>query len=105
MPATLTPIECVCGRCVGYEIRAGVVHEKAETYDDYEVAGLVKKEPGGWVIGPLAGELYLGFVADMRKALRPIGVQRTRWERAKKRGLKDVTAIVKKGSRPTTTRG
>lgn len=97
MPATLTPIVCTCGLTVCYEIRAGKKHQNVETYDPYAVAGVLKKEPGGWVIGPLAGEFYQRFVADMRRSLRPIGVQRTRWERAKKRGLKDVTAIVEKG--------
>ena len=97
MAATLTPVVCSCGRTVCYEIRAGEEHHSAENYDPYAVAGVLKKEPGGWVIGPLAGEFYRKFVADMRRSLRPIGVQRTRWERASERGLKDVTAVVAKG--------
>jgi len=95
--ATLTPINCPCGRLIGYQIRAGVAHHSTETHDPYEVSGLVLKERGGWIIGPLSGELYLGFVADLRRALRPIGVQKVRWERAKKRGLKDVREVVEKG--------
>lgn len=97
MAATLTPIECVCGRLCGYEIRAGVVHYSTAEHDPYEVSGLVTKEQDGWVIGPLAGELYHGFVGDLRQALKRVKVKKVRWERAKVYGLKNVTMTVAKG--------
>lgn len=98
MPATLTPIECDCGRLCGYEIRAGVAHHSISEHDPYEVAGFAKKKKdGSYIIGPLAGELYRGFVADIRKAFKLAKVRRVCWERAKKHGLKDVTETVAKG--------
>lgn len=94
MPATLTPIFCGCSRLIGYEIRAGASHHSAEARDPYEVSGLVRRDGDDWIIGPLSGALYPGFVAELRAALRRSGVRAVKWERA---GGKHTTETVEKG--------
>ena len=94
MPATLTPIFCGCSRLIGYEIRAGAAHHSTEARDPYEVSGLVRCDGDEWIIGPLSGVLYPGFVAEIREALRQSGVKAVRWERA---GGGQTTETVEKG--------
>lgn len=94
MAATLTPIFCDCSKLVGYAIRAGAEHRSAETHDPYTVSGLILREAGGWVIGPLSGNLYPGWLSDLRAALKCSGVRAVRWRRA---SGKETVEVIAKG--------